>query len=175
MGGGEVARGGERVGIGESHRRAVPALATRLRVGRPPGVETPIRHHHQRAGRGRCRRREKGSAHAGAGPIGRGRDGERSHNPRRPRRRARHAPGAARAMTTLAARAAYAGAALFVALIVLFSMLGAAQPSTPLLITMGAIGAASHLVLLPVVAAMPTPEWARAAGYGCLVVDTMLN
>jgi hypothetical protein len=74
-----------------------------------------------------------------------------------------------------AARAAYAGAAMFVVLIVLFSMLGADQPSTLMLITMGAVGAASHLVLLPVVAAMPAPEWARAAGYGWLVIDTMLN
>ena len=70
---------------------------------------------------------------------------------------------------------AYTGAALFVVLIVLFSMLGASQPSTALLIAMGAIGAAAHLVLLPVVAAMPAPEWARAAGYGWLVIDTMLN
>jgi hypothetical protein len=75
----------------------------------------------------------------------------------------------------IAARAAYAGAALFVVLIVLFSMLGGGPPTTPMLITMGVVGAASHLVLLPVVAAMPAPEWARAAGYGWLVIDTMLN
>jgi hypothetical protein len=74
-----------------------------------------------------------------------------------------------------ATRSAYAGATLFVVLIVLFSQLGASQPSTPMLITMGVIGAAAHLVLLPVVAAMPAPAWARAAGYGWLVIDTMLN
>jgi len=74
-----------------------------------------------------------------------------------------------------AARAAYAGAAMFVVLLVLFSMLGAGPPSTPMLIGMGVIGAAAHLVLMPVVAAMPAPQWARAAGYGWLVIDTMLN
>ena len=77
-------------------------------------------------------------------------------------------------MTNLAPRAAYAGAALFVLLIV-YSLLGNGQPSTALFIAMGVVGAASHLVLLPVVAAMPAPEWARAAGYGWLVIDTMLN
>jgi hypothetical protein len=77
-------------------------------------------------------------------------------------------------MTNLAARAAYAGAVLFVVLIV-YSLLGIDQPSTPLFIAMGVVGAASHLVLLPVVAAMPAPEWARAAGYGWLVIDTMLS
>jgi hypothetical protein len=74
-----------------------------------------------------------------------------------------------------AARAAYAGAAMFVVLLVLFSMLGAGPPSTPMLIVTGVIGAAAHLVLMPVVAAMPAPQWARAAGYGWLVIDTMLN
>ena len=48
-----------------------------------------------------------------------------------------------------AARAAYAGAALFVVLIVLFSMLGGGPPTTPMLITMGVVGAASHLVRGP--------------------------
>jgi hypothetical protein len=77
-------------------------------------------------------------------------------------------------MTNLAARAAYAGAALFVVLIV-YSLLGIGQGPTPVFIAMGVVGAASHLVLLPVVAAMPAPEWARAAGYGWLVIDTMLS
>jgi len=78
-------------------------------------------------------------------------------------------------MTNLAARAAYAGAAMFVVLLMLFSTLGTGQPATPILIAMGVIGAAAHLVLLPVVAAMPAPAWARAAGYGWLIIDTMLN
>ncbi len=30
---------------------------------------------------------------------------------------------------------------------------------------------AEHLVLFPIVAALPTPQWARAAGYGWLVID----
>jgi len=74
-----------------------------------------------------------------------------------------------------AAKSAYAGAALFVVLIVLFSLLGADPPSTPMLIAMGVVGAGAHLVLMPVVAAMDAPAWARAAGYGWLVIDTMLN
>jgi hypothetical protein len=77
--------------------------------------------------------------------------------------------------SSIAARSAYAGAALFVVLIVLFSMLGGGPPSTPMLIVMGVVGAAAHLVLMPVVGAMPAPGWARAAGYGWLVIDTMLN
>lgn len=78
-------------------------------------------------------------------------------------------------MTVSAAKSAYAGAALFVVLIVLFAMLGPGQPATPMLIAMGVIGATAHLVLMPVVGAMRAPDWARAAGYGWLVIDTMLN
>lgn len=33
------------------------------------------------------------------------------------------------------------------------------------------LGNAEHLVLFPVVAALPAPNWARGAGYGWLVVD----
>lgn len=33
------------------------------------------------------------------------------------------------------------------------------------------LGNAEHLVLFPVVAALPAPRWAKAAGYGWLVVD----
>lgn len=32
----------------------------------------------------------------------------------------------------------------------------------------------AHLLLLPVVACLPAPEWARAAGYGWIVVDNVL-
>ncbi len=34
---------------------------------------------------------------------------------------------------------------------------------------------ALHVVLFPVVAALPGPSWAKAAGYGWLVVDIALN
>jgi hypothetical protein len=33
------------------------------------------------------------------------------------------------------------------------------------------IGVAPHLLLFPVVAALPAPSWARAAGWGWLVID----
>ncbi|GAC1391852.1 MAG: hypothetical protein NVS4B11_16460 [Ktedonobacteraceae bacterium] len=33
------------------------------------------------------------------------------------------------------------------------------------------LGIAEHLVLFPIIAALPAPPWARAAGYGWLVVD----
>lgn len=75
----------------------------------------------------------------------------------------------------LAARAAFAGAALFVALIIAFSSLGDQQPSAPMLLVMGMVGVASHLVLLPVVAELPAPAWARAAGYSWIAIDVMLN
>ena len=77
--------------------------------------------------------------------------------------------------TSLAARGAFAGAALFVALIVTFSTIGAGQPSATTLLPMGVIGAAAHLVLLPVVAELPAPVWARAGGYARVAIDTMLN
>jgi hypothetical protein len=33
------------------------------------------------------------------------------------------------------------------------------------------LGVAPHLLLFPIVATLPAPRWARAAGYGWLVVD----
>jgi len=73
-----------------------------------------------------------------------------------------------------AAKSAYAGAVLFAALLALTITVGS-QQSTALVIAMGVIGAAAHLVLMPVVGAMNAPDWARAAGYGWLVVDTMVT
>ena len=52
---------------------------------------------------------------------------------------------------------AYAGSILFVAL---FASDLAGAPTSPLL------DMASHLILLPVIATLPAPAWARAAGYG---------
>src|SRR5947208_5931419 len=59
----------------------------------------------------------------------------------------------------VAARCAFACAVLFVALIVAFSSLGGGAPSGPMLLAIGVIGVASHVVLLPVVAALSAPEW----------------
>jgi len=75
----------------------------------------------------------------------------------------------------VAARCAFAGAALFVALIAAFSSLGGGAPSGPMLLAIGVIGVASHVVLLPVVAALSAPEWARAGGYAWIAIDAMLN
>jgi hypothetical protein len=67
---------------------------------------------------------------------------------------------------------AFAGAALFVALIVLFSM-QATHPPPILLIAVVAAGA--HGVLFPVAGALSAPGWSRAAGYSWLAIDVMLN
>ncbi|SRR6266581_1101914 len=43
---------------------------------------------------------------------------------------------------------------------------------SPLLAELNALlGIAPHLLLFPVVAALPAPQWARQAGYGWLVID----
>jgi len=76
---------------------------------------------------------------------------------------------------TLAARGAFAGSALFVALIVAFSSLAGRPPSPPLLVVMGLVGAASHLVLLPAVTTLPAPVWARVGGCAWIAIDVMLN
>jgi hypothetical protein len=77
-----------------------------------------------------------------------------------------------------AALAADAAAATFVVLIVIFAgvlpAFGAHPPMA--LVVFAAIDAiAFHLLLFPVVAALPAPDWARAAGYGWLVVDIATN
>jgi hypothetical protein len=71
-----------------------------------------------------------------------------------------------------AAGPAFMGAALFVALIVLFSM-QATHPPPVLLSAVVATGA--HLVLFPVVGALAAPDWCRAAGYSWLAIDVILN
>src|SRR5436190_893298 len=63
---------------------------------------------------------------------------------------------------------AYGAAVLFAAL---FASIGAQAPP-PISPLLGLFG---HLVLLPVVAALPAPPWARAAGYGWLIGDVVLN
>ena len=71
-----------------------------------------------------------------------------------------------------AAGPALAGAALFVALIVLFST-QATHPAPVLLVAVVAAGA--HLVLFPVVGTIAAPVWCRAAGFSWLAIDVILN
>lgn len=53
---------------------------------------------------------------------------------------------------------------------------GAEGPPTGVLLLVGGVlGVFSHLVLLPVVAALPAPAWARATGYAWITIDVMLN
>src|SRR5438067_1905284 len=76
------------------------------------------------------------------------------------------------ASAQVAARSAFAGAALFVALIVLFSVGGTGAGA---LLTLTVVAVAAHLVLFPVVAVVQAPGWSRAAGYGWLGLDVILN
>jgi hypothetical protein len=75
----------------------------------------------------------------------------------------------------LASRCAYAGAALFVALIVAFHLAGANASATGWAIVIGVVAVSSHLILLPVVGAIDVPSWARAGGYAWIAIDVMLN
>ena len=77
--------------------------------------------------------------------------------------------------TRLAMRGAFVGAALFVVLIVVFSTIDPNHPSNIATLLIGVLGVSSHLVLLPVVAALPAPGWVRASGYAWIAIDTMLN
>jgi hypothetical protein len=67
-----------------------------------------------------------------------------------------------------AGRLAYAGAILFAALFASVA-LQAPSPISPLL------GLLCHLILFPIIAALPAPAWAQAAGYGWLIIDVALN
>jgi hypothetical protein len=75
----------------------------------------------------------------------------------------------------VASSAAFIGAALFVALIVGFSVAGPNASATGWVVLLGVLGVASHLVLLPVVGAIEVPSWARAGGYSWIAIDVMLN
>jgi hypothetical protein len=79
-----------------------------------------------------------------------------------------------RASSTQASWAAYAAAALFVVSLARFfviPLLGLATNSPVVAELNGLLPAAAHLLLFPVVAALVAPTWARAAGYGWLVID----
>jgi hypothetical protein len=71
--------------------------------------------------------------------------------------------------------ALYAAASLFVLLIVMSgagsAAFAAGERPAWLLLSGASIAVGLHLVLFPVVAALPVPPWARAAGYGWLVID----
>jgi hypothetical protein len=69
----------------------------------------------------------------------------------------------------LASACAYAGALLFAILIILFNTV----PKMVFPIAMVAV--LFHVVLFPVVAVLPSTNWAKAAGYGWLIVDIASN
>lgn len=67
-----------------------------------------------------------------------------------------------------ASYAAYGAAVLFVVAFARFFLL---PPEGRGNVVVALIGVAPHLLLFPVVAWLPAPRWARAAGYGWLVID----
>lgn len=73
-----------------------------------------------------------------------------------------------RSPARLPATAAYVAAGLFAVGTLRFFLL---PPEGAGNLLVAALGAAEHLILFPVIAALPAPPWARAAGYGWLVVD----
>jgi len=74
----------------------------------------------------------------------------------------------------LPAIAAFTAMGLFIILMGLFgasSGFKSAAVPVGLLVSVSLVAVAFHLVMFLVVAAMPAPSWAKAAGYGWLVVD----
>jgi hypothetical protein len=65
--------------------------------------------------------------------------------------------------------AAYIGAALFTLLIILFNTM----PQNVVVISIVAV--AFHVALFPVVATLPSNDWAKAGGYGWLTLDIAAN
>ncbi len=68
-----------------------------------------------------------------------------------------------------ASGASYLGAALFALLIILFNTM----PQN--IVVIAVVAVAFHVVLFPVVAELPSSDWARAAGYGWLILDIAAN
>jgi len=68
-----------------------------------------------------------------------------------------------------ASTASYLAAALFTLLIILFNTI----PQNIVVISIVAV--AFHVVLFPVVAELPSTDWARAGGYGWLTLDIAAN
>lgn len=78
---------------------------------------------------------------------------------------------------TTASKFAYAGAIFFLAgIIVIFTMgLPEFEGAPPLPINLfTAFALIFHLAMLPVIAALPAPTWAKASGFTWVVVDNML-
>lgn len=67
-----------------------------------------------------------------------------------------------------ASAAAYSGALLFALLVVLFST------DAPVF-AISIVAVVFHIVLFPVVSTLPSPDWAKAAGYGWLILDIAAN
>jgi hypothetical protein len=77
-----------------------------------------------------------------------------------------------------ASRCAYLAVLLFIVGILMASMLGPLMNFTPppsIQVTVVSLAfSAFHLSLIPVVAALPSPEWARATGYAWIAIDNVL-
>jgi hypothetical protein len=73
------------------------------------------------------------------------------------------------------AKLAYIVAAIFTIHLITYLIPGIrdATPTSSAIVAelIGIVGVAEHLLLFPIVAALPAPRWARAAGYGWLVID----
>ena len=68
-----------------------------------------------------------------------------------------------------ASTASYIGAFLFTVLIILFNTM----PQN--IVAISVVAVAFHLFLFPVVAKLPSTDWAKAGGYGWLVLDIAAN
>lgn len=82
--------------------------------------------------------------------------------------------------TTNGARKAAYGAAILFALHLLTYFIPSIRDATltnalPVAIALGVLAVAQHLIVFPVVAALPAPRWAQIAGYGWLVVDMLTD
>jgi len=69
----------------------------------------------------------------------------------------------------LASACAYVGAVLFAILIILFNT------SPKMVFPIAMVAVLFHVVLFPVVAVLPSTNWAKAAGYGWLILDIASN
>jgi hypothetical protein len=83
-------------------------------------------------------------------------------------------------LTANGARHAAYGAAVLFALHLLTYFIpsirdATVQHATPVAILLGVLAIAQHLIVFPVVAALPAPRWAQIAGYVWLVVDMLTD